>query len=67
MVEPLLKKSDIKKQILISGTCNHKAKIELKKMNAINFLLIWDRVKNKYHCPKYAHANDNRLYMARRK
>jgi len=61
------KKRYKKKQIIISGTCNHKAKIELKKMNAINFLLIWDRVKRKYHCPKYSHANDNRLYMARRK
>ena len=46
MVGPLLKKSDAKKkQILISGTCNHKAKIELKKMNAINFLLIWESQK----------------------
>jgi hypothetical protein len=67
MVGPLLKKRDIKKQVLISGTYNYKAKIELKKMNAINFLLIWYRVKKKYHCPKYPHAKNNRLYMAGRK
>jgi hypothetical protein len=66
MAGPLLKKSDTKKQILISDTCNYKPKMELKKMNAVDFSL-WDRVKSKHHCPKYPHANDNRLYMAIRK